>query len=107
MEKKQLTYRELKKLFIDFLKKENAHERYLHNIRIQRNYEFKTLQNYIDPLTIDTIRKTIQLGYTSGLVDRGFCWADTPQGHDYWEKLNSKWSDVARKYSNKLIAEKI
>ena len=107
MAKKRLTYRELKKLFIDFLKKEKAHEQYLRNIRIQRKNEFNTLQNYIDPLTIETIRKTIQIGYTSGLVDKGFCWADTPQGHGFWKELSSKWGDVARKYSDKLIAEKI
>ena len=111
MAKKRLTYRELKKLFIDFLKKEKVHEQYLRNIRIQRKNEFNTLQNYIDPLTIETIRKAIQIGYTSGLVDKGFCWSyymqlinyafcwsDTPQGHNYWENLNDLWVDELRNF---------
>lgn len=107
MAKKRLTYRELKKLFIGFLKKEKVHKQYLRNIRIQRKNEFKTLQNYIDPLTIETIRKAIQIGYTTGLVDKGFCWRMTKEGYNFWYELSSKWRDVARKYSDKLIAEKI
>ena len=27
-------------------------------------------------------------------IDRAFTWMDTPQGHDYWEDLDSKWRNT-------------
>lgn len=32
----------------------------------------------------------LRLLATNGNIDNSFCWADTPQGHRYWEILNNR-----------------
>lgn len=31
-------------------------------------------------------------------IDGAFWWHDTPQGHDFWEKLNEKWKTELRRH---------
>lgn len=60
--------------FIEFLKKEEVIERY------KRNWLFCDWYEYEQP-----IKKR-------GLyVLRGFLWASSPEGHDFWSEINNKW----------------
>ena len=30
-------------------------------------------------------------------IGSGFCWAQTPQGHGFWSKLDKEWGEFAEK----------
>ena len=92
--KQQITYKELKQLFINFLKKNKITKQYrintynylkkLRGIGEWKNYLFP-LDNFIDR---DDGRR---------LISGAFRWEDTPQGHTFWKTLDKKWCDFIGK----------
>lgn len=59
----------------DFLLRENALLQFMDNIRRFRS-ESEALQKISD--------KTL-------CTCNGYPWSDSPEGHDFWSKLDSKW----------------
>lgn len=81
--KQQITYKELKQLFINFLKENNALKQYKANLIKQKSYLFTEFINYIDFFTIENIKKCINYEEFNELFINSFTWANTPQGHEY------------------------
>ena len=95
--KEKLTYREIIREFLFFLKKENAYERYIKEIKRQNKRELKNWGNYINVLTIDSLKNCFKndstrysnIGY---LIYNAFLWSATKEGFDFWSALDTKWS---------------
>lgn len=66
----------MKKKFIEFLKKNNAHETYVQNAINDHH----ALADQI-----------IQRHEPKNWLKAAFDWVSTPQGQDYWDKLNKQW----------------
>lgn len=104
--KQKLTYREIVREFLLFLKKENVYEQYIKIIKIQRKSEFKNLENYINVLTINSLKECFRNNSNIGfLIDKSFHWAATKEGHDFWSALDTKWHDKMR--NTEIVAEKL
>lgn len=44
-------------------------------------------------------------GDTFHLVDKGFKWSNTPEGHEFWSKYQKLWSEECEKiYKDKYYA---
>lgn len=103
---RELTYREIIKEFLFFLKRENAYKGYIKAIKQYRKKEFINWENYINILTIESLKRCIinsnQIGY---LIDFSFHWAPTKEGHDFWSALDKKWRDKMKDIE--IVAEKI
>ena len=91
--KQKLTYREIIRDFLSFLKKENAYERYIKEIKRQNKREFKNWGNYINVLTINSLKSCFKSGSDIGyLIHHAFLWSATKEGFDFWAALDIKWS---------------
>ena len=101
--KKQITRREGEKMFLNFLKKNKALKQYVQNIRKYRREEFKTLCNYANPLTLSRLADAPICEW----INYAFCWANTPQSHSFWSKLNEKWCKIAFTIHDKFKTENI
>lgn len=66
---------EERKLFLHFLYERDALSEFLQNVSGSFNIKHES---------------------TVVLIDRGFCWRDTPQGHGYWSGLQQEWSAYLR-----------
>lgn len=103
---RELTYREIVREFLLFLKTEHAYKEYINAIKQQRKSQFRNWENYINILTIKSLKRCIinsnQIGY---LIDCSFTWSSTEEGHDFWSALDKKWRDKM-KYIE-IVAEKI
>ena len=93
---------EIRMEFIKFLKNNNAYDEYLYAVRDKikeyKDYDkIKPLYLYclINPLVRPKLNQIFQGKHPKDIIDRSFCWADTQQGHRFWEKLNDKWNDIA------------
>ena len=68
----------------DFLKKQNAWGEFVFNTRKSHTatpfYPFK-----------ENIK-------AKDIIDYAFCWGNTLQGHDYWEKLHYEYRKLMEKY---------
>ena len=101
-----MTYREIKKTFIQFLKKNNALESYKKNVIECNKHKKITLVNRIDPLTIPSIKENIlSANVFWSIISASFVWADTKEGHKFWSHLNNKWSKISHEY--KITSEQI
>ena len=58
------------------------------------------LSNYID--NIQDITKLSNLSLSSG-ISGAFTWIDTPEGHNYWSEIGSKWGRYIGRDSMKII----
>lgn len=71
------------KIFIIFLIRNNAFFEFLNNFKKTNHTEY----NLFGFETINHVR----LG---GLINFGFIWKDTLEGHDYWAALHEKWYEI-------------
>ena len=103
---REFTYREIIREFLFFLKKENAYKKYIKAIKQQKKREIKNWGNYINVLTINSLKecfiKNSNIGY---LIDCSFHWASTKEGHDFWSALDKKWHDKMRNIE--IVNEKL
>ena len=105
---RKLTYREIIREFLLFLKKENAYEKYIEAIKQQKKREFKNFGNYINVLTINSLKRCFKSESNisiSRLIDYAFHWESTKEGHDFWSALDIKWCNKM-KYVE-LVNEKL
>ena len=75
--------------FIRFLKENNSLEYFCDNVKEQngKQQDKKTLL-----LSMREKRTTQNITYyLINIIDRSFYWARTPQGHEYWKRLNERW----------------
>jgi len=103
---RKLTYREAIREFLFFLKKENAYKKYIKAIKQQRKEEFKNLENYINVLTIYSLKECFKNdSMIRNLIDRSFTWDFTKEGYKFWDGLYKKWYDKMK--NTEIVAEKI
>lgn len=102
---RKLTYREIIREFLFFLKKENAYKKYIKAIKQQRKKEFINWENYINILTIKTFKGVFTNSSVVYLIDYSFHWASTKEGHDFWSALDQKWRDKMK--DTELVTEKL
>lgn len=101
---RELTYREIIKEFLFFLKKENAYKEYIKAIKQYRKKEFRNWENYINILTIKPLKNCV-INNIAYLIDCSFTWSSTEEGHDFWSALDKKWRDKMKDIE--IVAEKI
>lgn len=104
---KRLTYREMVAEFLSFLKENNALRGYQKAVRKQKWSYFKTIENIINPFTIEPIRVLFRPEQYCELINMAFTWANTKEDHDYWEKLDHKWRRRIRDIEIQIVNEKI
>lgn len=78
---------EIEKLFFGFLKLHNVYNEFLVNYREQGHWRTKStrLEN--------TLRNTPEEA-----INFAFCWADTPQDHNFWDDLSDEWHEFLDKF---------
>ena len=104
--KRKLTYREIIREFLFFLKKENAYKKYIKAIKQQKKGEFNNFENYINVLTISSLKRCFRNGSNIPyLIDSSFHWASTKEGHNFWSELDIKWNDKMK--DTEIVAEKL
>ena len=104
---KKLTYREMVAEFLSFLKENNALRGYRNAVRRQKRSYFKTIENNINPFTIEPIRILLNPIQYCELINMAFQWSSTPENHKYWEKLDYKWRKRIRNIEIQVVNEKI
>lgn len=90
MQRENLTYKELSKIFLYFLKENNALEEYKKEIIKDR--KIMGLYEQINPL----VDKHLFNDYSfkdgiRGLIMYPFVWENTNKGHSFWSTLHVKW----------------
>lgn len=82
------------KQFLSFLKKNKITKQY----RVNKYNYLKSLrgigewEDYLFPLA-----NFIDYDDGSRLISGAFRWSDTPQGDEFWRKLDKQWCDFIRK----------
>ena len=104
---KKITYRQMVAEFLSFLKENNALRGYQRAVRKQKRLYFKTIENNINPFTIEPIRVLFNPLQYCELINVAFNWASTPEHHEYWEKLDHKWRRRIRDLEIQVVNEKI
>jgi len=104
---KRLTYREMVAKFLSFLKENKALNGYRNAVRRQKRSYFKTIENNINPFTIEPIRVLFRPERYCELINMAFHWSSTPEDHEYWEKLDSKWRRRIKNIEFQMVNEKI
>ena len=79
------TTRGRKRFFIDFLKYNNVFLQYRKNFIIEQQKHAKN----------DTIKGLLSNFYLE-MINYGFTWTETPQGHSFWSNLNQQWKNYIR-----------
>lgn len=103
---KRLTHREMVAEFLSFLKENNALRGYQRAVRKQNLPHFKTIENKINPFTIEPIRVLFNQERYCELVNMTFQWSLTPEGHKYWAELDHKWRKRIRDLEIQIVNEK-
>jgi len=103
----KITYREMVAEFLLFLKENKALNGYKNAVRSQKRLYFKTIENNINPFTIEPIRVLFNSKQYCELINYAFGWANTIEGHRYWEKLDNKWRRIIEDIEFQLVNEKI
>jgi len=103
----KITYREMVAEFLLFLKDNNALRGYQRAVRNQRRTYFKTIENNINPFTIEPIKVLFNPKEYCQLINRAFTWSLTPEDHEYWEKLDNKWRRIIKDIEFQIVNEKI
>ena len=103
----KITYRQMVAEFLLFLKKNNALNGYRNAVKEYKRSHFKTIENIINPFTIEPIKKLFNPEEYRELIDLAFCWGKTQEGHEYWEKLDKKWRIMIGDNKFQMVNEKI
>ena len=87
--KNKLTSFELVNLFTTFL----------NDCKAYKKYEIVLAKKSTGPKTLTAfVNYMYDCGYTpDALIDQSFTWSNTPQGHEYWSTMESKWGVFLRK----------
>lgn len=79
-----MTDYEIEEQFILFLEKNNCKDKYFKNN--ESCYAFDKYKILLESKL-----------YVSLILD-SFSWISSPEGHEYWEKLNNKWIGIYKNY---------
>ena len=101
------TYREMVAQFLSFLKENNALRGYQRAVRKHKWPYIKTIENNINPFTIEPIRVLFNPIQYCELINMGFQWSSTPEDYAYWEKLDRKWRRRIKDIEFQIVNEKI
>lgn len=104
---KRTTYRQMVAEFLSFLKENNALNGYQNAVRKQKWTYFKTIENNINPFTIEPIKVLFNPKQYCELINMAFQWSLTPEDHAYWEKLDHKWRRRIKNIEFQIVNEKI
>ena len=104
---KKITYRQMIAEFLSFLKENKALNGYREALIKQKRFYFKTIENHINPFTIEPIRVLLIPERYEELINMAFTWANTKEGHKYWEKLDHKWRRRIKDIELQIVNEKI
>lgn len=104
---KKITYRQMIAEFLSFLKENNALQGYREALIKQKCRYFKTIENYINPFTIEPIRVLFNPIRYCELINLAFHWSSTLEDHEYWEKLDHKWRRIIKDIEFQIVNEKI
>jgi len=81
--------------FIQFLKVNNAYEKYMHNVKIE-NQRWDDIKNYIK---LEELKKQTPFDW----ICYAFDWELQKEGNDFWGYLNDKWLNIIEENNNKQI----
>jgi len=115
MERKEnkVSLKEFINLFMSFLDENNASRHYLMNVRKYNENcgfgytESETIIYYMNPFLIPRLRDYCIFnpprlsGYN--LINMSFYWASTPQGHEFWSKLDREWNRIVNEMMIKVV----
>lgn len=101
------TYRQMVAEFLLFLKENNALRGYQKAVRKEKWLYFKTIENNINLFTIEPIRILFNPIQYRELINMAFQWSSTPENHEYWRKLDSKWRKRIKDIELQIVNEKI
>ena len=95
--------REVKLMFIQFLKKNKALNIYKHNL-LKQNHPIELAQK-VNPFLFFKFKNHCQMNgevdyykYFMELINYAFCWEYTQQGHKYWKELDTKWREKVKDF---------
>ena len=91
-DKNNIDYR---RLFFKFLKENNLYDKWVYNIKTQHSSIFKYQFFWKNK------NKILFSGNCSSAINSAFCWDDTNEGYDFWERLEVKWKIFRRKTMEK------
>lgn len=103
----KITYREMVAQFLSFLKENNALRGYQRAVRKHKWPYIKTIENNINPFTIEPIRVLFNPIQYCELINMAFQWSSTPEGYAYWEELDHKWREMIGDIEFQIVNEKI
>ena len=103
----KITYRQMVAEFLLFLKKNNALNGYQRAVRKHKWPYIKTIENNINPFTIEPIRVLFNPIRYCELINLAFYWRATPEGHAYWEELDKKWRKMIGDNEFQIVNEKL
>jgi hypothetical protein len=97
--------KELKLMFLQFLKTNNALKKYKYNI-IEQSIDASKIGDVMNILACKRFivynsqhRQGFQYyQYFTQLINYAFCWANTLQGHKYWENLSMEWEKKVKSF---------
>lgn len=93
------------KLFIKFLKKYNVFGRYMiifNNQRLEEWDYYKSRFSIKEQSFKNFLKCVVEKSDYSEFLNRSFIWADTEEGHDYWERLSNEWVVYYRNIKSNL-----
>lgn len=74
-------------------------------------YDFLEENGNLKNIFIQEIKKqgrSVYINYAPSAISHSFCWAQTPQGHNFWCKVHYKWVKyIANKVLEPLINDKV
>ena len=101
------TYREMVAQFLSFLKENNALRGYQRAVRKHKWPYIKTIENNINPFTIEPIRVLFNPIRYCELINLAFQWSLTLEGQTYWEELDHKWREMIGDNEFQIVNEKL
>ena len=104
---KKITYRQMIAEFLSFLKENNALQGFREALIKQKRPYFKTIENYINPFTIEPIKELFNQIEYYDLIDMAFTWSETKEGHEFWRKLEHKWTTRIKDIEFQIVNEEI
>lgn len=95
--------KKLMHLFTHFLKSNNCYIEYRTN-QVNHPHCSNAKRNYFYNFKVGDkeIVCYTQNGLASEIINFAFTWADTKQGHRYWQDLHSDWKHIIKNYKLEL-----
>ena len=98
MDKREEIRKEIIRDFVRFLKKEGVYLKYKENManNCEKTFFYLPRKEFYTATSIDTLMEE-----GKRLIISAFCWVDTKEGMEFWDKLHLEWVDFfSQKYDN-------